>query len=100
MTALVDSGYISRKKFPFNNFRASDLHFTSHAFGREPNARGLFYDLLRPLAAPYDPLAHIKWQSGQNRPIAFRTRTFVHFVCCKRLKRQDLKNENGCSLSC
>ena len=38
MTALVDSGYISRKKFPFNNFRASDLRLTSRAFGREPNA--------------------------------------------------------------
>jgi hypothetical protein len=38
MTALVDSGYISGKKFPFNNFRASDLHFTSQAFGPEPNA--------------------------------------------------------------
>jgi hypothetical protein len=38
MTALVDSGYISRKKFPFNDFRATDLHFTSQAFGPEPNA--------------------------------------------------------------
>jgi hypothetical protein len=25
-------------RFPFNNFRASDLHFTSQEFGREPNA--------------------------------------------------------------
>jgi hypothetical protein len=38
MTALVDSGYVPRKNFPFNNFRTSDLNFTSQAFGPEPNA--------------------------------------------------------------
>jgi hypothetical protein len=48
MTALVDSGYISRKKFPFNNFRASDLHFTSQAFAREPNALPKLCNCLKP----------------------------------------------------
>jgi hypothetical protein len=47
MTALVDCGYISRKKFPFNNFRASDLHFTSQAFGRKPNALPELSNFLR-----------------------------------------------------
>jgi hypothetical protein len=34
MTALVDSGHIPQKNFPFNNFRSTDLRFTSQAFGR------------------------------------------------------------------
>ena len=38
MTALVDSGHVSRKNVPFNNFRTTDLRFTSQAFGQEPNA--------------------------------------------------------------
>src|SRR5260370_39958190 len=38
MTALVDSGHLSRKNLPFNNFCTTDLRLTSQAFGREPNA--------------------------------------------------------------
>src|SRR5271169_6763501 len=38
MTAFVDSGQLPQKNFPFSNFRATDLRFTSQAFGREPNA--------------------------------------------------------------
>ena len=34
VTALVDSGHVSRKNVPFNNFRTIDLHFASRAFGR------------------------------------------------------------------
>ena len=38
MTALVDAGHVRQKNYPFNNFRTTDLRFTSQAFGREPNA--------------------------------------------------------------
>src|SRR5258708_31819634 len=38
MTALVDSGHVSRKNLPFDNFCTTDLRLTSQAFGREPNA--------------------------------------------------------------
>ena len=38
LTAFVESGYVPRKNFPFNNFRTSDLDFISQAFGHEPNA--------------------------------------------------------------
>jgi hypothetical protein len=38
MTALIDSGHVSRRNFPFNNFRTTDLRFTSQPFGPEPNA--------------------------------------------------------------
>jgi hypothetical protein len=37
MTAIVDSAHVHQKKFPFNNFRTTDLRFTSQAFGRKPN---------------------------------------------------------------
>jgi hypothetical protein len=38
MAALVDSGHVPEKNFPFTNFRTTDLRFASQAFGREPNA--------------------------------------------------------------
>jgi len=38
MTALVDTGHVPDKNFPFNDFRITDSRFTSQAFGREPNA--------------------------------------------------------------
>ena len=47
VTALVDSGYVSRKNFPFNSFRTTDSPFTSQAFGREPNALLKLRNLLR-----------------------------------------------------
>ncbi len=38
MTARFRSGDLVQKNFSFNNFRTSDLRFTSQPFGREPNA--------------------------------------------------------------
>src|SRR5712692_1865967 len=37
MTALVDTGHVPDKNFPFN-FHITDSRFTSQAFGRELNA--------------------------------------------------------------
>jgi hypothetical protein len=38
MIALVGSGHIPQKNLPFNNFRTTDLRFTSEAFGQKPKA--------------------------------------------------------------
>ena len=47
MTALIDSGHVPQKNVPFNNFRTTDLRFTSQAFGREPNALPKLCNFLR-----------------------------------------------------
>src|SRR5216683_2668955 len=47
MTALVDSGHVSRKNLPFDNLCTTDLRLTSQAFGREPNALPKLCNLLR-----------------------------------------------------
>jgi hypothetical protein len=38
MTALVGSGHVHQKNFPFNNFHTAHLRLESQAFGRKPNA--------------------------------------------------------------